>query len=397
MKLTTQSAIKDWLDTYRIFRYIIHENLTVDVNGDVFLDSEDISEIPFQFNHIAGVFNIANTCFKTLENVGLPRQAGRFVATDNHLTSLKGCPDAQFISVQRNQLTDLFDVPPSCQELDVSHNEITHLCGIEHANHLTTIKLDRNPLVSLKGLPQFVTHVEAENCLLKDTAGLPQTVSSLALKENQITRLINLPENLYMLDLSDNYLTTLEGLPRQTFYLNVSNNEIKDFSALAGKKYNVNTFDCSKNPLISLAYFPECHNLSLSSCHLTDDILATYKNIAPHLNVYHNDLKQPVFPMVLESLNIANNPIVQIHGLRNVLTTLDFTIDSIDDCLIYNQIDFYECNILNMELVYSMNGQFDAKRFSRDTFSELTNKIVLKQKLEDNFSQPKKKNNQRKI
>ncbi|NCP98095.1 hypothetical protein GW796_07220 [archaeon] len=45
MKLQTKEKIEKWLYEYGIEKYIINDNLTIDVNGDVDLSDKDLIEI----------------------------------------------------------------------------------------------------------------------------------------------------------------------------------------------------------------------------------------------------------------------------------------------------------------------------------------------------------------
>jgi hypothetical protein len=54
--LTTKQEIKNWLDEYRIKNYTINQDLSVDVDGSVFLYENHLLEIPVKFNIINGNF-----------------------------------------------------------------------------------------------------------------------------------------------------------------------------------------------------------------------------------------------------------------------------------------------------------------------------------------------------
>ena len=64
------SDIREWLSTMKIDGYTIHPNGVVDVYDCVNLDNKKLKEIPIQFGHVTGNFDISH----------------------NNLTSLKGCP-----------------------------------------------------------------------------------------------------------------------------------------------------------------------------------------------------------------------------------------------------------------------------------------------------------------
>jgi len=55
--LKTKYEIEDWLKQSKIEKYIILDNLTVNVIGNVDLANQNITEIPVKFNIINGFFN----------------------------------------------------------------------------------------------------------------------------------------------------------------------------------------------------------------------------------------------------------------------------------------------------------------------------------------------------
>ena len=74
-------------EKYNIINYIINDDGSIDVNGNVYLTCKGLTELPLTFNKVTGNFS----CF------------------DNTLTSLKGCPRwvGNWFSCSNNQLTSL--------------------------------------------------------------------------------------------------------------------------------------------------------------------------------------------------------------------------------------------------------------------------------------------------
>lgn len=69
---------------------MINNDLTLDVNGDVILCRQKITEFPFKFGVISGDFNYRDNKLESLKNS--PNQInGSFNCFENKLTSLKGC------------------------------------------------------------------------------------------------------------------------------------------------------------------------------------------------------------------------------------------------------------------------------------------------------------------
>ena len=64
---TNKQDIKNWLDSNKIKNYSINEDLSVDVNGDVWLDNKILTEIPVKFNIIKGIFDCDNNQLTSTE------------------------------------------------------------------------------------------------------------------------------------------------------------------------------------------------------------------------------------------------------------------------------------------------------------------------------------------
>ena len=99
--------------------YNINDDGSVDVDGDVdlddvYLNSENLTKIPFKFRNVSGYFTCINNKLTSLE--GAPNTVGRwFSCTNNQLTSLEGAPNTVggIFSCSYNQLTSLEGAPSS--------------------------------------------------------------------------------------------------------------------------------------------------------------------------------------------------------------------------------------------------------------------------------------------
>ena len=85
--------IKKWLDEMNIKNYVINDDLTIDVNGDVNLNNKDLIKLSdyIKFNRVEGYFTCSFNQLNSLQ--GCPNYIGLSFACDyNQLTSLEGCP-----------------------------------------------------------------------------------------------------------------------------------------------------------------------------------------------------------------------------------------------------------------------------------------------------------------
>jgi hypothetical protein len=78
-------------EKYNIINYTVNDDGSIDVDGDVDLSDEGLTELPLSFNRVTGYFDCGGNILTTLK--GSPRWVGdSFRCSYNDLTSLKGCP-----------------------------------------------------------------------------------------------------------------------------------------------------------------------------------------------------------------------------------------------------------------------------------------------------------------
>jgi hypothetical protein len=145
-----------WLDRMDIKNYTINDDLTVDVNDNVFLKNKKLTKIPVKFGIIQGFFDISYNHLKDLTNcpdivhktfdcsnnhrlqslIGSPKEVSYFVCSKNPLlTDLKGCTPIikKDFECAFNHLISLEGGPKEVGGIyDCSHNELTNLKGIAH-------------------------------------------------------------------------------------------------------------------------------------------------------------------------------------------------------------------------------------------------------------------------
>jgi hypothetical protein len=121
---------------YGITNYIINDDGTIDVNGNVWLNNRDLVEFPLTFNRVSGYFNCGS----------------------NELTSLKGCPKwvGGYFSCGGNRLTSLEFSPEYVgDDFNCSYNELTTLKG--SSTHVGGhFRCGDNLLTSLEFSPDYI-------------------------------------------------------------------------------------------------------------------------------------------------------------------------------------------------------------------------------------------------
>lgn len=109
--LTNFQDVKKWLEDNHVSDFLIHDDLTVSVNGDVDLSYYNLSFLPVQFYKVKGKFNAHKNKLRTLE--GFPQEAKSVTCYNNRLTSLKGAPKRieDVFNVTLNPLKTLEGMP----------------------------------------------------------------------------------------------------------------------------------------------------------------------------------------------------------------------------------------------------------------------------------------------
>jgi hypothetical protein len=86
-----KQEIVEWLTKYNITKYIINDDLTVDVDGEVDLKRKCLYRIPVQFGTVAASFTCAINYLTSLKNC--PHTiGGNFYCSVNDITSFQYCP-----------------------------------------------------------------------------------------------------------------------------------------------------------------------------------------------------------------------------------------------------------------------------------------------------------------
>lgn len=89
---TTKFEVEKWCNKYILIeKYSINDDLTIDVDGTVYLNNRFLTEIPVQFNVVKGSFNCQKNSLISLK--GCPKEVyGLFNCYYNDLASLEHLP-----------------------------------------------------------------------------------------------------------------------------------------------------------------------------------------------------------------------------------------------------------------------------------------------------------------
>src|SRR5271157_4889272 len=143
LQVGKRAQIIKWLDTYEVTNYVINDDLTIDVKGDVYLSYKNLTKFPdfIKFNHVSGYFSCDNNQLTNL--VGCPSSVGdSFYCSYNQLTSLVGCPSSTggSFACDNNQLTSLVGCPSSVDgdfccydnKVQFTKEDVRKLCKVKN-------------------------------------------------------------------------------------------------------------------------------------------------------------------------------------------------------------------------------------------------------------------------
>ncbi|MCK9476325.1 MAG: hypothetical protein M0R46_10415 [Candidatus Muirbacterium halophilum] len=188
------SEIDSICEKYNIKNYIINEDGSIDVDGNVNLYDEKLKVLPLKFRNVSGDFECGDNQLTSLD--GSPQSVGGdFYCISNHLTSLEGGPQSVdgFFDCGYNQLTSLEGCPQSiCGGFYCRGNKLTSLLGSPQRVG-GDFECSDNKLTSLEGAPKRVGGIFL--CLsnkLKNIDYLPKYYKELCIFNNPIYKIIDL-------------------------------------------------------------------------------------------------------------------------------------------------------------------------------------------------------------
>jgi hypothetical protein len=149
---------------FHITNYTINADYSIDVNNHVDISFRDLTKLPITFNKVSGDFNCSNNHLSSLE--GCPTEVvGDFICSYNKLTTLEWCPKVvgHNFHCNNNELTSLEHCPK-----EVNNNLMCHNNRIDSFTHSPNkIKgafyCSDNDLSSLFGCPKVGETFDCSN------------------------------------------------------------------------------------------------------------------------------------------------------------------------------------------------------------------------------------------
>lgn len=107
-----KEEINKLLKYYKVKRYTINEDLSVDVNGNVDLSDNELDCLPIVFNTVSGNFIANRNNLKSFD--GFPKKLGGSLSvSNNNISSFKNAPEVinGNFSCMNNKIIDFKDFP----------------------------------------------------------------------------------------------------------------------------------------------------------------------------------------------------------------------------------------------------------------------------------------------
>jgi len=125
----SESEIVKLIDKYYIENYTINDDLSIDVDGNVYLSSKELTKIPLKFGRVSGYFYCGINNLSSLYNS--PQWVdGNFYCNNNKLTSLEFLPRyiGGFINCNHNKIWSFKGIPDDFRgELSCIRNPIWNI------------------------------------------------------------------------------------------------------------------------------------------------------------------------------------------------------------------------------------------------------------------------------
>lgn len=229
---------------------------------------------------------------------------------DNKLAKLGSLKNLNYLSLERNNISNLSNLKPLVQlhTLSVSNNRLSDISPVSSLTALETLNISKNGIENLSSL-QSLAALKELNASENAISDLSQIANMKALRILNVSsnRIFNLNgiqniKTLEILNASQNSLSDLSTLNGNTSIteLNLSGNSaINNLSPLTTSKVSkLTATNCNINTLENIARIPDLNYLNVSNNNIYD--------LSPLINAAN-----------LATLNIQNNSVSSLTELRS--------------------------------------------------------------------------------
>jgi hypothetical protein len=189
---TTRDGVIQVCKRYGIEDYTINDDLSIDVDGDVYFIQKGLKYLPLKFNYVSGDFNCYSNNLVSLE--GSPQTVGGDLSCSyNSLETLKGSPQSVggYFDCYNNKLKTLKGGPQTVDgDFGCHRNKLKTLEGSPQTVGRNFFCYD-NELKTLEGCPQTVGgDFDCYNNKLKDLEHFPEVGGDIYVDGNMVYNLV---------------------------------------------------------------------------------------------------------------------------------------------------------------------------------------------------------------
>ncbi len=195
-----------------------------------------LTKIPIQANQINAFDFVENNNYQVLEI------KGKSITSIKQIYGLKYFKlTLKALDLSHNNLTQIEGLEDLIllDDLNLGYNQIEKIEGLEQLITLSSLRLSNNKLSKMRGIENLkLKYLYLENNKLEEIEGLEKSwpIITLNLSNNLISKIANLEKlvNLNEINLAYNKITTLEGLERNISLtdINISYNDIQKYDDL---------------------------------------------------------------------------------------------------------------------------------------------------------------------
>jgi internalin A len=351
----------------------------LDLSVTKLIDYNYIFQLPhLKILWLGGNLLIENITFPITEYPSL-KQLYLSGSAQKRIPSFVGFTNLQYLDLSHNQISEIngLNELTQLQYLDLSHNQISEINGLSKLTQLLHLDLTNNRLSEIQSL----------NALMK--------IQYLDLSHNQISEIKNLNEltQLRSLNLSSNRINVVEGLNEliRLENLDVFDNQIREIKNLDGLTQLV-SLSLSDNQITNIEALSKLYQLEFLN--LWGNQITDIKPLAELTNLNSLELSRNQIREInnlssltqLKELDLSQNQIIEIKGLSQLTQLLSLELNSnniieIKDLHQLTELKILELSYNQITEIENLNelSQLRSLLLSHNQISEIKNLINLTQ------------------
>lgn len=216
-KIVQSPDIMTFTSENNIDEYIVNDDNSIDIVGNLVYDMNISGELPIQINSISGYFD----CVNCVSFKNFPKIVNTLILENLQTRNLVGLPKTinELLQIKTNQKISLKGLPIDLENLELVGNfvDFEYLSKIEKINDLFCQFLK---FENLSMLPKIGNSFRFLKCNITTTNGLSNSkiLNDLELIDCGLTELVDMPKTLNgYFDVSQNNLKSINNYPKSKY------------------------------------------------------------------------------------------------------------------------------------------------------------------------------------